>query len=71
MPENLAALASYCAEGKYQKYSTSGDRVGLITNCGRFMDTDRMLVLLLQSILLNYPGRTVAVDVQSASELFG
>lgn len=70
--ENLAALASTVLEKKADvgiALDGDGDRVGLITNRGKFVDADRMLMALVQSILPNYPGRTVVFDVKCTSKL--
>ena len=70
--ENLAALASTVLEKKADvgiALDGDGDRVGLITNRGKFVDADRMLMALVQSILPNYPGRNVVFDVKCTSKL--
>ncbi len=72
VPENLAALASTVLEKKADvgiALDGDGDRVGLITNRGKFVDADRMLMALVQSILPNYPGRNVVFDVKCTSKL--
>ena len=72
VPENLAALASTVLEKKADvgiALDGDGDRVGLITNRGKFVDADRMLMALVQSILPNYSGRNVVFDVKCTSKL--
>ena len=72
VPENLAVLASTVLEKNADigiALDGDGDRVGLITNRGKFVDADRMLMALVQSILPNYPGRTVVFDVKCTSKL--
>ena len=72
VPENLAALASTVLENNADigiALDGDGDRVGLITNRGKFVDADRLLMLLVQSILPNYSGRTVVFDVKCSSKL--
>ena len=72
VPENLAALASTVLEKNADigiVLDGDGGRIGLITNCGKFVNADRMLMLLVQSILPNYPGRTVVFDVKCTSKL--
>lgn len=72
VPENLAALASTVLEKNADigiALDGDGDRVGLITNRGKFVDADRMLMLLVQSILPNYSGRAVVFDVKCSSKL--
>lgn len=70
--ENLVALASTVLEKNADvgiALDGDGDRVGLITNRGKFVNADRMLMLLAQSILPNYPGRAVVFDVKCSSNL--
>ena len=72
VPENLAVLASTVLEKNADigiALDGDGDRVGLITNRGKFVDADRMLMALVQSILPNYPGRAVVFDVKCTSKL--
>ncbi|PCI76562.1 MAG: phosphomannomutase/phosphoglucomutase [SAR86 cluster bacterium] len=72
VPENLAALASTVLEKNADigvALDGDGDRVGLITNRGKFVDADRMLMLLVQTILPSYSGRAVVFDVKCSSKL--
>lgn len=72
VPDNLTELASAVLEEKADvgiALDGDGDRVGLITNRGKFVDADRMLMLLVQSILPNYPGRSVVYDVKCSNKL--
>ncbi|MBL4580528.1 MAG: phosphomannomutase/phosphoglucomutase, partial [Gammaproteobacteria bacterium] len=72
VPENLVALSSTVLENNADigiALDGDGDRIGLITNLGKFVDADRMLMLLVQSILPNYPGRAVVFDVKCSSKL--
>lgn len=72
VPENLTALAAAVLERGADvgvALDGDGDRVGLITNRGKFVDADRMLMLLAQSILPNYLGRAVVFDVKCSSKL--
>ena len=72
VPENLVALVSTVLEENADigiALDGDGDRVGLITNRGKFVDADRILMLLVQSILPNYPGRAVVFDVKCSSKL--
>lgn len=72
VPENLTVLAATVLEVKADigiALDGDGDRVGLITNSGKFVDADRMLMLLVQSILPNYLGRAVVYDVKCSSKL--
>ena len=72
VPKNLVALASTVLQKNADigvALDGDGDRVGLITNRGKFVDADRMLMLLVQSILPNYLGRAVVFDVKCSSKL--
>ena len=72
VPENLTILASTVLEKNADvgiALDGDGDRVGLITNRGTFVNADRMLMLLVQSILPNYSGRAVVFDVKCSSKL--
>lgn len=72
VPENLTALASIVLEKNADlgiALDGDGDRVGLITNRGMFVDADRMLMLLVQSILPDHAGRAVVYDVKCSSKL--
>ena len=72
VPENLTVLASTVLKKNADigiALDGDGDRIGLITNCGNFVDADHMLMLLVQSILPDYPGRTVVFDVKCTSKL--
>jgi phosphomannomutase / phosphoglucomutase len=72
VPENLAALASVVVERKADvgiALDGDGDRVGLVTNRGDFVNADRMLMLLVQSILPSHAGRAVVFDVKCSSKL--
>lgn len=46
-----------------------GDRVGMICNRGEFVDADRLLMLLVESIVPSHPGRAVVFDVKCSSKL--
>ena len=72
VPKNLVALASTVLQKNADigvALDGDGDRVGLITNRGKFVDADRMLMLLVQSILPNSLGRAVVFDVKCSSKL--
>jgi phosphomannomutase/phosphoglucomutase len=72
VPENLTVLASTVLEKNADigiALDGDGDRVGLVTNRGNFVDADRLLMVLVQSILPNYSGRTVVFDVKCSSKL--
>jgi phosphomannomutase/phosphoglucomutase len=46
-----------------------GDRVVMVSNTGRIVDTDRLLMLLVRDILPRYPGANVVFDVKCSSLL--
>ncbi|GJM12741.1 MAG: phosphoglucomutase [Pseudohongiella sp.] len=72
VPENLRALSAAVLEKNADvgiALDGDGDRVGLITNAGTFVDADRMMMLLVQSILPKYLGRAVVFDVKCSSKL--
>ena len=72
VPKNLVALAATVLEKKADvgvALDGDGDRVGLITNLGNFVDADRMLMLLVQAIVPNFPNRAVVYDVKCSSKL--
>ena len=72
VPENLTVLASTVLEKNADigiALDGDGDRVGIVTNRGNFVDADRLLMVLVQSILPNYSGRTVVFDVKCSSKL--
>ena len=72
VPENLVALASTVLQENADigiALDGDGDRLGLITNRGNFVDADCMLMLLVESILPNYSGRDVVFDVKCSSKL--
>ena len=72
VPENLVALASTVLQENADigiALDGDGDRLGLITNRGNFVDADCMLMLLVESILPNYSGRNVVFDVKCSSKL--
>jgi len=72
VPANLTALASTVLEKNADigiALDGDGDRVGFVTNRGNFVDADRLLMVLVQSILPNYSGRAVVFDVKCSSKL--
>lgn len=72
VPENLAALSKAVLEREADigiALDGDGDRVGLINNLGEFVDADRLLMLLVEAIVPNHPGRAVVYDVKCSSKL--
>lgn len=48
-----------------------GDRMVVVSNSGRIVDTDRLLMLLVRDILPRHPGANVVFDVKCSSLLRG
>ena len=74
IPENLATLAKQVADTGADlgiALDGDGDRLGIVTNKGEFIDADKMLMLLVENILPNYPEAPVVFDVKCSSELAG
>ncbi len=72
VPGNLSALSAVVVETKADvgiALDGDGDRIGLVTNRGTFVDADQLLMLLVQSILPDHPGRAVVYDVKCSSRL--
>lgn len=72
VPENLDLLAEAVLEKNADigiALDGDGDRVGFISNQGAFINADQILMLLITSIMPNYPGRAVIFDVKCSSQL--
>ena len=72
LPENLAALAKQVVNTGADlgiALDGDGDRLGIVTNKGEFIDADKMLMLLVENILPNYAKAPVVFDVKCSSEL--
>ena len=70
--ENLTALSEAVLDKNADvgiALDGDGDRVGLITNRGRFVNADRILMLLVHSIVPAHRGRAVVYDVKCSSKL--
>ena len=50
-------------------FDGDGDRLGIITNLGHFVDADQMLMLLAKDIIPKYPGKPIIFDVKCSSRL--
>lgn len=72
IPENLAALSAAVLEKNADlgiALDGDGDRIGLVTNRGNFVSADRIIMLLVQAIVPDNPGRSVVFDVKCSSKL--
>jgi phosphomannomutase/phosphoglucomutase len=50
-------------------FDGDGDRLGLVTNKGETVSTDKLLMLLVKSIAPLYPGQPIIFDVKSSAAL--
>ncbi len=50
-------------------FDGDGDRLGIITNEGQFVDADQMLMLLARDIIPKYPGKPIIFDVKCSRRL--
>lgn len=72
IPENLTTLAKQVVNTGADlgiAFDGDGDRLGIVTNKGEFIDADKMLMLLVENILPNYAKAPVVFDVKCSSEL--
>lgn len=51
-------------------FDGDGDRVGIVTEKGDFINADQLLMLLAQDVLKRHPGRSVVFTVSNSQSLF-
>jgi phosphomannomutase / phosphoglucomutase len=72
IPENLQSLSAEVLKREADlgiAFDGDGDRLGIVTNKGEFIDADKMLMLLVDKILPDYPGAPVIFDVKCSNSL--
>ncbi|NKB34627.1 MAG: phosphomannomutase/phosphoglucomutase [Pseudomonadales bacterium] len=72
IPKNLEAMAAKVMEVNADlgiAFDGDGDRLGIVTNKGEFVDADKMLMLLVENILPNYNDAPVVFDVKCSNVL--
>ncbi len=71
-PKNLRDLIAAVAEQKADiglAFDGDGDRLGVVTNKGKIICSDRLLMLYARALLQTRPGATVVFDVKCTSHL--
>lgn len=72
VPENLEMLAKEVKAREADlgiALDGDGDRVGLVSNLGEFIDANRLLMLLVKQIAPQYPGSPIIFDVKCSNKL--
>lgn len=73
-PENLSALIEKVQEEKADiglAFDGDGDRLGVVTNSGRIIWPDRLLMLFARDVVSRNPGSDVIYDVKCSRRLAG
>lgn len=73
-PKNLQDLARTVIETRADiglAFDGDGDCIGLVTNSGKIIPADRLLMLLAKDIITRNPGATVIYDVKCSRRLQG
>lgn len=73
-PKNLQDLARTVVETRADigiAFDGDGDRIGLVTNSGKIINADRLLMLLAKDMITRNPGATVIYDVKCSRRLHG
>lgn len=71
-PENLQDLIRVVREKKADvglAFDGDGDRLGVVTNSGEIIYSDRLLMLFAQELLANYPKAKIIYDVKCTDHL--
>jgi len=71
-PENLQELQSQVLANKADiglAFDGDGDRLGVVSNTGELIDTDRLLAALVKSIVPKHPDKKIVFDVKCSSRL--
>jgi len=71
--ENLTALKNTVIKEKADiglAFDGDGDRVGIVDGKGKFINSDKLLMLLSKDVLSRYPGRTIVFTVSNSQSLF-
>lgn len=73
-PDNLQDLARTVVETRADiglAFDGDGDRIGVVTNSGKIINADRLLMLLAKDMITRNPGATIIYDVKSSRRLHG
>ncbi|MEX1213697.1 phosphomannomutase/phosphoglucomutase [Saccharospirillum sp.] len=71
-PKNLQDLSRTVIETRADigfAFDGGGDRIGLVTNSGKIIPADRLLMLLAKDLITRNPGATVIYDVKCSRRL--
>ena len=72
IPENLQSLAKCVVSHEADlgiAFDGDGDRLGIVSNLGEFVDADRLLMLRVEHIAPRYPGAPIVFDVKCCAHL--
>lgn len=72
IPDNLQSLAEKVRSSEAAigiAFDGDGDRLGLVTESGAFVDADKMLMLLAADIAADYPDEAIVFDVKCSKRL--